>query len=385
MDGSWKTSGKMRPSWAVLFLFGLPVAFAEDDPYEVVGHTKLRAVAQSYPNDSIFRDIAGSTSVDIVGELRLNLSARSGGWSAQADYQLVGISSEFLGLGLPDDSSRLFDATKVITDSSDTALLHRLDRFWVGYAGEKVVVRAGRQALSWGNGLFFSPMDLVNPFDPTAIDTEYKAGDDMLYGQFLRDNGDDLQAAAVFRRDPLTGDVEREQGTVALKYHGFAGEHEYDLLVAEDFDETVVGVGFSSSLGGAVWRGDIVVTDEPDDTLVEVVTNVSYSWIWNDRNVSGLAEYYFDGDERHYFAGSLTIEMSPLWTVTPTLVSNIDDPSGLLQVVTQYSLGDNLTFLGSINVPLGADGTEFGGEEVPLTNRYTSFDVGVFAQIAWYF
>jgi len=37
--------------------------------------------------------------------------------------------------------------------------------------------------LSWGNGLVFSPMDIVNPFDPTAVDTEYKAGDDMLYGQ----------------------------------------------------------------------------------------------------------------------------------------------------------------------------------------------------------
>ena len=375
----------MRLSWATLLICLLSVAQADDDAVEIGGHTKLRAVAESYPDNSIFNDIAGSSSIDVTGKLRLKLSAGTGGWTFQSDYQLVGISSEFLALGLPGDDRRALDLTKVISEGSDTALLHRLDRLWVGYTGEKIVVRAGRQALSWGNGLFFFFFDLVNPFDPTAIDTEYKAGDDMLYAQYLRDNGDDLQAAVVFRRDPLRGDVEGSAGTVALKYHGFAGEREYDILVAEDVDETVIGIGLSSSLGGAIWRGDVVVTDEDDDTRVEVVTNLSYSWVWNERNVSGTAEYYFDGDERHYFAGSLLVELSPLWSVTPTLVSNIDDPSGLLQVVTQYSLGDNLTFLGSLNVPLGASGTEFGGPEVPFTNRYASFDVGVFAQLAWYF
>ena len=286
---------------------------------------------------------------------------------------------------MPNDDGRLFDLTRIITENSDSALVHRLDRLWVGYASEKLVVRAGRQALSWGNGLFFAPMDLVNPFDPTTIDTEYKTGDDMLYSQYLRANGDDVQGAIVFRRDLVTGDADSRQGTVALKYHGFAGEREYDVLVAEDRDELVVGLGMSGSLGGAVWRGDIVATDEPDDTRVEAVANLSHSWVWRDRNVSGTAEYYFDGDERHYLAGSMMIEVSPLWTVTPTLIANIDDPSGLLQLVTQYSLGDNATFLGSINVPMGGNGTEFGGAEVPSTNRYLSYDVGVFAQLAWYF
>ncbi len=79
------------------------------------------------------------------------------------------------------------------------------------------------------------------------------------------------------------------------------------------------------------------------------------------------------------------IEMSPLWMLTPTLVSRADDPSGLIQVVTQYSLSDNMTFLGSLNVPLGADGTQYGGPETPVPNRYLSFDAGIFAQLAWYF
>jgi hypothetical protein len=228
-------------------------------------------------------------------------------------------------------------------------------------------------------------MDLVNPFDPTTIDTEYKTGDDMLYMQYLRDNGDDVQGAVVFRRDALTGDVESDEATVALKYHGFAGENEYDVLVAENYDNTVVGVGLARSVGGAIWRGDVVVTDSSDDTTVELVTNLSYSWIWGSRNMSGAVEYYYNGFDRHYVAGSLAIEMSPLWMLTPTVLTSVNDSSGLLQLVTQYSLSDNMTFLGSLNIPMGANGTEFGGPESGIPGRYLSMDAGVFAQFAWYF
>lgn len=375
----------MRHSWAALLLMFAAGAAAEDSPFEFDGHTKLRMVGQTYPSDSLFRDLAGSSSVDAIAEARLNLGAKSSGWSFRADYQLLGIHSKFLSLGLPNDDRRLFDLTEVISDGSEHAWLHRLDRLWAGYAGRKVVVRAGRQALSWGNGLYFHPLDLVNPFDPTTIDTEYKTGDDMLYGQYLRDNGHDLQAAAVFRRDPLNGDRDSDQGTVALKYHGFAGEYEYDLLVGENIGDTVLGLGAVGSLGGAVWRSDLVVTDADDETRVELVANLSYSWTWSGKNVSGAGEYYRSGDDRNYFAGSLMVELSPLWTLTPTLVGNFDDPSALLQIITQYSLGDNATFLGSLNLPLGGSGTEFGGPETGIPGRYLSYDAGIFAQLAWYF
>ena len=375
----------MRPSCSLLLIFFSAVAFADDSPYELGGHTKFRLVGQSYPDDSLFRDLFGSNSLSAAGELRLNFSAKRELWSIHADYQLIALRSDVLQTGLPNDDSRLFDLTKIISENSDSAILHRLDRLWVGYTGEKVVARFGRQALSWGNGLFFAPMDLVNPFDPTTIDTEYKSGDDMLYMQYLRESGDDVQGAVVFRRDPLTGDLESDEATVALKYHGIAGENEFDVLLAENHDATIIGIGGSRSIGGAIWRGDIVYTDSASDSYVEVVTNLSYSWIWGGKNVSGAVEYYYNGVDRHYVAGSMSVEISPLWILTPTLISNADDPSALFQLVTQYSLSDNMTFLGSLNIPLGSNGTEFGGADSGIPNRYLSMTVGVFAQLAWYF
>ena len=402
-------------------------ALADDVSYEYGGHTKLRVVGQTFPDNSILHDLAGANAADIQGNVRLNFKARTGRWTFDTAYQFIALYGDSIEYSrdlptggvffdrLPNDDRRLFDLTNTIYDEGKTAVLHRLDRLWLGYTSEKSVLRFGRQALSWGNGLFYSPMDLVNPFDPAAIDTEFKTGDDMLYAQYLRDSGEDVQGAAVFRRDLLSGEVDSDKSTLAVKYHGFAGEAEYDVLVATSYDDMVVGFGGVRSIGGAVLQGDLVITDTAADTYVQLVTNLSYSWMWGDKNVSGVIEYYFNGFGQHdgqydplslaqnpdllkrlsrgelfalgrnYLAGSVTIELSPLWTITPTMLTNIDDISSLFQLITQYSLGDNMVLLGSLNIPLGADGTEFGGIETGVPDSYLSTDAGVFAQFAFYF
>ena len=417
------------PHRVFLALFLLSAAAAADNnTAELGGHTKLALTSQAYPDQSLFRDLVGSSTLDVTGDLRLNLKRNLGRWSFDAAYQLLVLNGDSVELGrelpggadiffpgLPDDGRRLFDLTKVLRDSGKTIVLHRLDRLAFGYTSEKAVVRVGRQALSWGNGLFYAPMDLVNPFDPAAVDTEYKGGDDMLYLQYLRSSGDDVQAAYVARRDPVTGDVKANEATAAVKYHGFLGEAEFDLLLAQNYGDSVVGLGAGKSVGGAILRADVVVTDSDLDTYVQVVTNLTYSWNWFDRNMSGAVEYFFNGfgqrsgrydsasiannpdlvDRitrgelfsvgRHYLAASVMIEMTPLWGVTPTVLANVSDPSGLFQLVTNYSLSDDMAFLASINVPLGPKGSEFGGIESGFPDRYLSGGAGLFAQIAWYF
>ena len=401
---------------------------AEETQIEFGGHTKTRLIAQVFPGDSIFHDLTGSDAIDIEADVRLNLEADQGPWTFNASYQLFalyGDSVEYsrnlppgvsLVLGrFPEDERRLFDLTRIISDDNKFASLHRLDRLSLGYAKEKTVIRFGRQAISWGNGLFFSPMDIVNPFDPAAIDTEYKTGDDMLYAQFLRDNGDDIQAAMVFRRNPVNGNIDSEEGAVSVKYHGVCNNAEYDLLAAINHNDVMIGIGGNKSIGGAVLRGDVVVSDTSSDTIVQLVSNLSYSWTWGGKNVSGAIEYYYNGfgqkdgvydlaslatnpellDRlsrgelfsigRHYLAGSLMIEVTPLWLLTPNVFLNIEDGSALVQFVSQNDLKENLAFLGSLNVPVGPRGTEYGGIETPVADRYLSADLSIFVQLAWYF
>ncbi len=413
---------------AALILSFISGASANEFQFHYDGHIKGRLNGQKFPDNSIFQKLTGTTSLDFESDLRLNAEAGRGPWSLHGAYQLFVLYGDRIkysrqlsptaGLGvdrLPNDSNRLFDLTSVIHDRGRSADLHRLDRLWFGYTGDKTVLRFGRQALSWGNGFFYSPMDIVNPFDPTTIDTEYKPGDDMLYGQHLRDNGHDIQAAVVFRRNVETNDVEAGEGTASLKYHGFAGDNEFDILLGRNYGDAIAGIGGNRSIGGAVWRGDIVVSDTSSSAKTQFVTNFSYSWTWRGKNMSGVVEYYFNGFGqkdgnydpasltsnpelllklargelftlgRHYLAGAVTVEMTPLWTLTPNLFVNLRDPSALLQLVTQNSLSDNLTFLGALDVPMGPAGSEFGGVETGVPGQFFSIDLSLFAQIAWYF
>jgi len=400
-------------------------ALPQETEYDLGGHTKGRLLGQSFPTNSAFRQLAGSSSLDIESVLRLNFEASRGRWSFDTAYQVfagygdrinaAGLLPGGTGNRLPNDDRRFFNLTSVIDDDGKFVALHRLDRLWLGYANDKTVVRFGRQALSWGNGLIFSPMDIVNPFDPTQVDTEFKAGDDMLYGQYLRDNGNDIQLSYVIRRDIVSGDPAFSESTVAVKYHGIAGNAEYDLLVARNYGDATLALGGNRSIGGAILRGDIVVTDAASGSKIQLVTNFSYSWVWGGKNVSGVLEYYFDefGQKdghydtsslaqnpellqrlargqsftigRHYIAGGLTIEMTPLWIITPTVFANIEDKSALLQIVTRNNLREDMEFIGALNIPLGADGSEFGGIALDSTGLFLSTDASLFAQLAWYF
>ncbi len=206
-------------------------------------------------------------------------------------------------------------------------------------------------------------MDIFNPFDPTAVDKEYKSGDDMLYGQYLLDNGNDVQAVAVVRRNPVSGDVEQDESSLAVKYHGFLGSNEFDLLAAEHYGQRVIGLGASTDIGGAIWRGDLVWTDTEPGSIMSAVGGVSYSGVTAGHNWTGFLEYYYngfgqpDGDYsaegmagnpglmhrlargelfnlgRHYLGVSVMVEVNPLLNVTPNIFVNLSDPSTLAQVV----------------------------------------------------
>lgn len=407
----------------------LPLAAVADDvAIELGGHSKTRFLADVYPEDSVFYPLTGRSAGSLETELRVNFSASKDAWTFDAAWQLYGAWGDRVELmrslsgvslpgfsHLPTDDRRLMNLTDTLRDDGKFAAVHRLDRFAITYSTDHLVVRAGRQAITWGNGLVFSPMDIVNPFDPTAVDTEYKAGDDMVYAQYLLASGNDIEFARVQRRDPATGDADSSVNTTAIKYHGVLGDSEYDLLVADSYSDTTIGVGGNRSVGGAVLHGDLVWVDSQDGGKFQLVANVSYSWVWGGKNISGLVEYYFNefglpsgrydlaslsqnttllnrlqrGETftvgRHYLAGGLSIELTPLWTVTPNLFANLEDGSALLQVVSRNSLGDNSEILAAINLPIGPGGSEFGGIEAGMPDTYLASDLALFAQFAFYF
>ena len=410
------------------FCLGLLISESHAQDWNLKGHIKYQYLYTDYPADSLFNQLGYNDTSDQDLNIRINAENRWNQWDLKIHYQLIGVYSDslelsrqlpdsplFAGLGIPSDETRLFDLTHVFVDEEKEALLHRLDRLSLGYTASHYVIRFGREAVSWGNGLLYNPMDFFNPFEPTAVDKDYKTGDDMLYGQWLYDSGNDLQGVVVPRRDPATGDLGSDWGSIAVKYHGFVNSKEYDLLLARHYGDGMLGGGLVSDWRETVIRGDISFTDTDNKIVTSAVANISYSWMWWNKNISGFIEYFYNGfgqkngdydpqdlaantdllDRllrgelftlgRNYLASSITIEATPLLLITPNLFVNLDDPSALIQFTAYYDWKQNLTLLGGFALPIGPTGTEFGGIPTDTPGTYLSSGISAYGKISYFF
>ena len=423
----------LGPLWilTIAAVLGIGAHAAPAEDLRFGGHVNFRLAHAKFPANSLFHGIAGNSAEDFAFGSRLNLSWQRGEWEFAAQLQTAVLGGDSVRISrepdaspqaqfgqLPGDDRRLMNLTYASPGEGSAAAVIRLDRLSAGHTGEKGTIRLGRQAVTWGNGLMFnSVMDIFNPFDPTSVDREYKPGDDMLYGQYLRDSGDDIEFVAVLRRDPATGKVTLDQGSLAAKYHGFTDTGEYDLVVARHYDEHVFAVGGNRSvLGDALWRGDLSLTRTVDNKLVtSAVTSLSRSFVLGGKNVSGVAEYHLNGFGqgggsydlallrpgtnlgerlargevhnigRHYLGISALVELTPLLQVTPTAFVNVEDRSALLQLSVRSDVSEETLLLGSINVPVGPSGTEFGGPESGVENKFLARGPSLFLQISNYF
>jgi hypothetical protein len=285
-------------------------------------------------------------------------------------------------LGPPNDDLRVMDLTSIIDEDDDSILYHRLDRFFLAVQPEWGTVGIGRQVVTWGNGLLFNPMDLFNPFAPTDIERDYKVGDDMINTQFGATHIGDFQFLWVPRRDPGSRDVVWDASSLAGKWHFATGTTEFDVMGARHYRDYVAGLGSTGYLGDAAWRIDATWTflHRDEDDFLSLVANMDYSWVWWQKNLYGLIEIYYNGlgsDDyaeafvdpdivdrlergelftlgRAYLAGTVQVELHPLFNVYLTVINNLADPSGILQPRAiwdiaqdvQMTLGGNIFYGG---------------------------------------
>ncbi len=381
----------------------------------------LRAVAvRTYSEENFDDPSKGKETLDdFQGELRLkNRTFLGKAWSLEVHYELVALQGGTLaddsalrrlqpeeaadrsaGPGIIDDSRRLMQLTRAFVEEDDRIVYHRLDRLNLSYNAHWGTLRAGRQALTWGNGMIFNPMDLFNPFAPTAVLRDYKVGDDMLHLQ-VPVGGDEVQLLYVPRRDPGSGDVEAAASSWAAKWHVAGSALEMDFMAARHFDDGLLGAGAAGYLGGAAWRADAVYTRLREDTgrddFLQFVVNLDYAWQWGGKNVYGLVEYFHNGLGRsgqyaralgdpalsarlergelftlgrNYLGGRLQYDLHPLVQPSAAVIVNLDDPSVLLQPQIAWDAATDLQFIAGGTFYSGAAGTEYGGFDIETAGR----------------
>lgn len=366
---------------------------------------KLFSTASFLPDHDAQRQAQGTPALDHSADLRLMLKQDLGPFRLVVDHSTVALNGDGIALNVgrdsavdqtvTDDRNRRWDWTRKIDNGTRHQSFHRLDRLALKWQSSQWGVTLGREAVSWGNGIVFQPMDIFSPFSPTVVDRDYKAGDDLVLIDRLIGNGMDLQLLHVARRDEA-GKSGHDVSSSALKWHGYAGPIEFDVVAAQHFDQDIYAAATRFPVGPALVRLDLVASEDlAGDQVFSGVLNADVSFMLADRNAYAFIEYFHNGwgvtdlpDDaaslpvdlqlriargelfnlmKNYVAAGFNYEWHPLIAHNASIIANLHDNSMLLQTSLSYSPGDNQLLQMGLIEPLGDAGDEFGG--VPLAGR----------------
>jgi hypothetical protein len=330
----------------------------------------------------------GWTMID-YDRLRVDVNARAGRGtraSAAVVYQLYrGDTQRDVRDFLPDDLAAVIGSTSVELED-----LHLLNHAYVRLDPGPFEITAGKQYLTWGAGFAFNPTELFRP--KNLLEPSYdREGIGALSAKVPLASLSDVMVALV----PEGGFG--ESGKVLRARHHVAG---FDLsaLVAEVFESPVSGdlgtgaeelerrfaIGGDVSgelLGLGVWV-EATWSNRADERWVETTVGGNYTLAdgtllmlegyYNGRGGSGepypleLWLQRLSGDMRSLGKGMaygvVNRPFGQLWTVGLSTLANVSDGSFVLIPTLSYAFAQNvdLVFNGAFYV--GADGTEFGGD-----------------------
>lgn len=368
------------------------------------------------PATDVVNPVVGSRLLDHQLTYRGVLEWDLGPWDLLIDPYIAVSDGESLAVAeafgshdqSPDnpDSTKRFRLAKVFEHGKDTRTVLGFDRLAFRYRVASTSLTVGRQAVTWGSGFVFNPLDLFNPYAPTTVDREYKTGADLLQLEKLFDAGE-LQALYIMRQD--SGRSSSEVLTGAIKWHALVGDLEYELVVAQHFEENVFGAMFRRSLAGSLVRVDLLNTCHDNDCVFSGLVNIDRAFTVGRLPIYAFVELFHNGygvndlnqdvvsDSlveriqrgelftlmRDYTAFGVNTVWHAQWTQSVSLIGNVGDGSALFQTFFTFDPSDNARVQFGVVMPFGTTDGEFGERRLP-DSMTTGGGMNAFLSVAYY-
>ncbi len=292
-------------------------------------------------------------------------------------------------------------------DLSSLGLFQNIDRLQATLHLSFADVYLGRQAVAWGFARVINPTDVIAPYAYTELDTEHRIGVDALRARIPVGLLSEIDVGWIFG-DEFAYD--RSAGFVRGRF--YVGRTDVSPIAVLFREHLMLGMSATRSVAGAgVWAEaaytmlDDEAHDESEiDRYWRVTVGADYSLT---ETIYGFAEYHYnqagaaDPDDyaslpftrayedgavyllgEHYLVPGVSIQISPLVTLTAEAVLNITDPSVSLTPRLEYNIAESIYIEGGAFVGIGSApdaspssidlGSEFGSYPDYL---FTSFRV----------
>ncbi len=353
---------------------------------KATGHVKAFATA-SFPYESpilpdapqgqgfLDQRLTLSLAVDEVFEAEVAHALTATIGAAQA-------TGSVLGTGVGATAPQALPLTWTAFDDPDSTLRlqGRVDRLVLRGHAPQVDLALGRQPISFGNGRFFTPMDLVQPFTPAVIDTEFKPGVDAFRIDVYPSFSSAITGVVAYTgNEGWKGDWTAEEITGAVYGQGTVGVTDLGGMYAWVEGDHVVAATLASAIGPAGVIGDVAVTVPRDDLDEPVFVRATLGMDGRPTGTTTVsAEVYVQslgstdpadlldtlGSERAmrgeiwlagiaYLGTSLTQEITPLVTFSLSTITNLTQPSTLILPGISWSIAGNADLAAGAYLPVG--------------------------------
>ncbi len=275
------------------------------------------------------------------------------------------------GLGTP----QAVDLSWQAVSGSGLDAWTRIDRASLTVQLPQVDLSLGRQPVTLGRALFFTPLDLVGPFSPTVTDQEYKPGVDAFRVDAYAGAATQITAIAAYGA-PAPGDWAAADWVLVALGQTTVGLWDLGLFVGSVHQDLVLGLSSAGSVGPVGLRAEGSLTRPPGAADPYVRGVVGGDWVRGDLSLSGEAYYQGVGAAdpadylqqasgpryaraelwalgRWYGAFSAGYVLFPRLSGSLAVIANLADPSALLAPGLRWSVSDESEVLVGGYVGLG--------------------------------
>lgn len=288
---------------------------------------------------------------------------------------------EFRALGLAEPPSTLA-MQQTISGGSDAHYRHALYRGWVEAAYGDTRLRFGRQRIAWGTGKLWNPTDFLNPYVPTAVERDQRAGVDALHARRALGELGQAEAAYALARDWAGTDL-------LARGRGNLGGLDASLLAGKLAGSTgswTAGGDFAVDVAGGGLHGEAVLAD-PETAAAFWRGLIGYEYTFSAAAPAGFAdlwalvELYRNGQGtarparydysrllggravsvgRDYLGLGLKKELHPLLSAELYQISNLNDGSFFIAPSLDWNALPDLHLAAGWQRFGGRPGSEYG-------------------------